>query len=49
MDDVVAASAGGTFTPLIAGYSSGDDLTSQLLAALDYDEWLAAQPDFVEN
>lgn len=46
VDDVVAASAGGGFLPLVAG---GDDLTAQLLGALTYDEWRAAQPAYVER
>lgn len=46
VDDVVAPSAGGTFTPLVAG---GESLTASLLAALSYDEWLAAQPIYVER
>ena len=46
VDDVTAPAAGGAFESLIAGV---DDLTADLLAAVSYEEWLTARPDFVES
>jgi hypothetical protein len=46
VDDVTAPAAGGGFESLLMGQN---DLTGDLLAALDYEEWIAVRPDLVER
>lgn len=47
VDDVTEPAAGGGFDRLTAGVD--DTLTADLLAAVTYDEWYAARPEFVES
>lgn len=46
VDDVTEPAAGGGFERLIA---SADTLTQDLIAAMTYDEFCAARPDFIEK
>ncbi len=46
VDDVTDPAAGGGFDALLAG---SDSLTAELLAALSYEEFLAARPDYLER
>lgn len=46
VDDVTEPAAGGGFMALTAGH---DDLVTDLLGALDYEEYIAARPEFVER
>jgi hypothetical protein len=46
VDDVTNAAAGGGWEQLVAG---GDELQQQLFAALDYQEYLEARPDYVDR
>lgn len=47
VDDVTSPAAGGQFLPLVAGGS--DDLTTSLLRAMTFEEYVAARPEFVER
>ncbi len=47
VDDVTTPAAGGGFERLLAG--GGDDLTSDLLRAVSYEELIEARPDVVER
>lgn len=46
VDDVTAPAAGGGWERLVAG---GDEMQSALIAALDYEEFLQARPDYVQR
>lgn len=46
VDDVTAPAAGGGWERLVA---SGDEVQQALFAALDYEEYLEARPDYVER
>lgn len=46
VDDVTSPAAGGGFERLLA---SADDMTLQLLTAMDYQEWFESRPDYVKR
>lgn len=46
VDDVTEPAAGGGYTALVAGVES---LAQDILEALDFDEWSAARPEYVER
>lgn len=46
VDDVVNAAAGGEY---VLTASNGDAFATQLVASMDYEEWLLARPEFVDK